>query len=101
MNTALDLAICNKLLTTTRSIRKRLDLTRSVPPELIEDCLEIALQSPSATNYPEMALCGYSRSGENGLVSLSSTNALLSPTGSKPMTRPLGQPDPHRPKPNA
>lgn len=50
MDTSLDLAVCDKLLTTTRSIRKRLDLTRPVPPELIEECLTVAAQSPSATN---------------------------------------------------
>ena len=50
MNTDLDLHICDTLLTTTRSIRKRLDLGRPVPPELIEECLEVAVQSPSATN---------------------------------------------------
>lgn len=50
MNTDLDLRICDRLLTTTRSIRKRLDLSRPVPPELIEECLEVAVQSPSATN---------------------------------------------------
>ena len=46
MKTDLDLGMCDKLLTTTRSIRKRLDLARPVPPELIEECLEVALQSP-------------------------------------------------------
>ena len=50
MNIDLDLNICDKLLTTTRSIRRRLDLSRPVPPELIEECLEVAVQSPSATN---------------------------------------------------
>lgn len=50
MHESFDVGPCDKLLTTTRSIRKRLDLTRPVPPELIEECLEIALQSPSATN---------------------------------------------------
>ena len=50
MSTDLDLSVCDRLLTTTRSIRKRLDLTRPVPPELIEECLEVAVQSPSATN---------------------------------------------------
>ena len=38
------------LLTTTRSVRKRLDLTRPVPLELIEECLRIALQAPSGGN---------------------------------------------------
>lgn len=40
----------DELLTTTRSVRKRLDLTRPVPEELIRDCLEVALQAPSGSN---------------------------------------------------
>ncbi|MEV6103753.1 nitroreductase family protein [Streptomyces sp. NPDC051940] len=40
----------DELLTTTRSVRKRLDLTRPVPRELIEECLTIALQAPSGSN---------------------------------------------------
>jgi len=39
-----------QMLTTTRSVRKRLDLTRPVAPELIRECLEIALQAPSGGN---------------------------------------------------
>jgi nitroreductase len=46
----LDPAMCEKLLTTTRSVRMRLDLERPVEPELIEECLEVALQAPSQTN---------------------------------------------------
>jgi nitroreductase len=42
----LDLSI-DELLTTTRSVRKRLDLTRPVEPEMIDECLELALQAPS------------------------------------------------------
>jgi nitroreductase len=38
------------LLTTTRSVRKRLDLSRPVPLELVRECLEIALQAPSGSN---------------------------------------------------
>ena len=40
----------DELLTTTRSVRKRLDLTRPVPMDLITECLQIALQSPSGGN---------------------------------------------------
>ncbi|MEM7543073.1 MAG: nitroreductase family protein [Pseudomonadota bacterium] len=47
---SLDVAACDALLTTTRSVRLRLDLDRAVAPELIEQCLEIALQAPSQTN---------------------------------------------------
>jgi nitroreductase len=40
----------DELLTTTRTVRKRLDLTRPVPMELVRECLEIALQAPSGSN---------------------------------------------------
>lgn len=40
----------DELLTTTRAVRKRLDLDRDVPIELVLECLEIALQAPSASN---------------------------------------------------
>ena len=43
----LDLSI-DVLLTTTRSVRKRLDLSRPVEPEVIRECLELALQAPTA-----------------------------------------------------
>jgi nitroreductase len=45
----LDLSI-DTLLTTTRSVRKRLDLSRPVEPEVIRECLELALQAPTASN---------------------------------------------------
>jgi len=37
------------LLTTTRTVRKRLDLARPVEPEVIRECLELALQAPTAS----------------------------------------------------
>lgn len=40
----------DQLLTTTRAVRKRLDLTRPVPREVIEECLAIAVQAPSGSN---------------------------------------------------
>ena len=46
----MDLATVDNLLTTTRSVRKRLDLTRAVEPEVIERCIEIATQAPSGSN---------------------------------------------------
>ncbi len=46
----LDLATVDHLLTTTRSVRKRLDLTRPVPLDVIERCIEIALQAPTGSN---------------------------------------------------
>jgi nitroreductase len=38
------------LLSTTRSVRKRLDLSRDVPLGLVRECLEIALQAPTSAN---------------------------------------------------
>lgn len=46
----MDLQTVDHLLTTTRSVRKRLDLTRPVPPEIVEKCIEIALQAPTGSN---------------------------------------------------
>ncbi|MBO0703011.1 MAG: nitroreductase family protein, partial [Candidatus Dormibacteraeota bacterium] len=40
----------DELLTTTRSVRRRLDLTRPVPRELVEECVEIATQAPTGSN---------------------------------------------------
>ncbi len=40
----------DELLTTTRSVRKRLDLARPVPLELVKECLEVALQAPTGGN---------------------------------------------------
>jgi nitroreductase len=46
----MDLSTVDHLLTTTRSVRKRLDFSRPVEPEVIERCIEIALQSPTGSN---------------------------------------------------
>jgi nitroreductase len=48
----MDIQTVDELLTTTRSVRKRLDFSRPVDPAIIEDCLEIAVQAPSASNWP-------------------------------------------------
>lgn len=40
----------DQLLTTTRSVRKRLDFARPVESEIIRECLEIALQAPNGGN---------------------------------------------------
>jgi nitroreductase len=45
-----DLVQTDRLLTTTRSVRKRLDLTRAVEREVVVECLRIALQAPSGGN---------------------------------------------------
>lgn len=40
----------DELLSTTRTVRKRLDLERPVPPEVVRECIELALQAPSGSN---------------------------------------------------
>ncbi|MDG2907491.1 MAG: nitroreductase family protein [Acidimicrobiales bacterium] len=40
----------DELLSTTRSVRKRLDFDRPVDPALIEECLEFAVQAPTGSN---------------------------------------------------
>jgi nitroreductase len=40
----------DELLMTTRTVRKRLDLARPVPLEVVRECLEIAVQAPSGSN---------------------------------------------------
>ena len=46
----MDLATVDHLLTTTRSVRKRLDFKRPVPAELVQKCIDIALQAPTGSN---------------------------------------------------
>ncbi len=44
----IDLSSVDHVLTTTRSVRKRLDLSRPVELEVIERCIRIAMQAPTA-----------------------------------------------------
>jgi nitroreductase len=43
-------AVTDELLTTTRSVRRRLELDRPVPRELIEECIDVAMQAPMGGN---------------------------------------------------
>ena len=45
-----DLAMTDELLATTRAVRKRLDLDRPVPRQVIMECLELAVQAPTGSN---------------------------------------------------
>jgi nitroreductase len=40
----------DELLSTTRAVRKRLDLERPVPLELVRECVEVATQAPTGSN---------------------------------------------------
>ena len=45
-----DTAMTDELLATTRAVRKRLDFSRAVPREVINECLELAVQAPTGSN---------------------------------------------------
>ena len=46
----MDISSVDELLTTTRAVRKRLDLTRQVDRDVILDCVRLAMQAPTASN---------------------------------------------------
>ena len=46
----MDIASVDELLTTTRAVRKRLDLSRPVGREVILECIRLAMQAPTASN---------------------------------------------------
>lgn len=46
----MDIASVDELLSTTRSVRKRLDLSRPVSREVILECIRLAMQAPTASN---------------------------------------------------
>lgn len=50
--TKLDLTV-DEVLSTTRAVRRRLDVTRPVPRAVLEECLELALQAPNGANRNE------------------------------------------------
>ena len=45
-----DLTQTDALLSTTRAVRKRLDLEREVPDQVLLDCLQLAVQAPTGSN---------------------------------------------------
>lgn len=51
--TPFDLATVDRLLTTTKAVRARLDLTRPVPRAVLRECIELACHAPNASNAQE------------------------------------------------
>src|ERR1700752_519145 len=45
-----DLETVDRLLTTTRAVRRRLDLHRAVPVDVVHECLPLAVQAPTGSN---------------------------------------------------
>jgi len=48
-----DLDSIDRLLTTTKAVRRRLDLTRPVPREVVSDCIRLGCYAPNASNAQE------------------------------------------------
>ena len=44
----------DELLSTTRAVRKRLDFDRPVPDDVVRECVDLAMQSPSGSNNMTM-----------------------------------------------
>lgn len=44
----------DELLSTTRAVRKRLDLTRPVPRQVILDCIRLSQQAPAGSNRQDL-----------------------------------------------
>jgi nitroreductase len=59
----------DEVLTTTRSVRKRLDLARPVERSVIEECLQIAQQAPSASNRQHWHFVIVSDAGKKAALS--------------------------------
>ncbi len=45
-----DLVTTDRLLSTTRAVRKRLDLEREVPRDVVLDCIRLSQQAPTGSN---------------------------------------------------
>ena len=50
MSTPLLPLTLDELLSTTRTVRKRLDCSRAVPRPVIEECIDLAIQAPNGSN---------------------------------------------------
>lgn len=46
----MDTAVTDQLLTTTRAVRRRLDLSRPVEIDVVLDCIRLAIQAPTGGN---------------------------------------------------
>jgi nitroreductase len=50
MSQLFDITVTDQLLSTTRAVRKRLDLDRPVEQEMLMECLRLAIQAPTGGN---------------------------------------------------
>ncbi|GAY14576.1 nitroreductase family protein [Mycobacterium sp. shizuoka-1] len=69
------------VLTTTRAVRRRLDLSRPVPREVITDCVRIATQAPSGRNRQRWDFVIVDDPAVRAKVAQVWRKGLLAPTG--------------------
>ncbi len=50
MDAPFDLSVTDRLLSTTRAVRRRLDLSRPVEREVVLDCIRLSQQAPTGSN---------------------------------------------------
>jgi nitroreductase len=99
-----NLQVIDHLLTTTRSVRRRLDFSRPIEREVIERCLEIAMQAPTASNSQNWhflvvsdaskraAIAGLYRKSFAAYIARSAVGAVKSAVGRQARPRPdIGQ----------
>jgi nitroreductase len=72
----------DEVLTTTRAVRKRLDLQRPVPREVIEDCVRVAVQAPSGRNQQAFDFVFVKDPDTRAAVAQLWRRGLVSPVGS-------------------
>ncbi|WP_460627669.1 nitroreductase family protein [Intrasporangium mesophilum] len=58
----------DEVLRTTRAVRRRLDVSRPVPRDLLEECLEIAMQAPSGSNRQDYVFVCVSDPGQRAAI---------------------------------
>lgn len=86
----MDTAVIDRLLSTTRAVRRRLDLDRSVEPGLILDCIRLAQQAPTASNSQNwhwvVVTDPDKRAGLAGIYRDASASYFASPVAADPQT---------------
>lgn len=79
----------DELLSTTRAVRKRLDLDRPVPRRLIEECVDLATQAPTGRNRQRWHFIVVTDPERRRLVADLFRRALMTGGGAPPTERDL------------
>lgn len=79
----------DELLSTTRAVRKRLDLDRPVPRSLIEECVDLATQAPTGRNRQRWHFIVVTDPERRRLVGDIFRRALMTGGGQQPTERDL------------